>query len=38
MRRRSSSVRDGGFSELTIQLVPGQESAIEDRARLFHAV
>ncbi|MGH7805217.1 MAG: LLM class flavin-dependent oxidoreductase, partial [Candidatus Binatia bacterium] len=32
---RLRPVRDGGFDQLTIQLVPGQESAIEDWARVF---
>lgn len=31
-------IRDGGFDQLTVQLVPGHESAIEDWARLFEKV
>lgn len=38
LRERIRKLRDGGFSELAIQLVPGQESAIEDWARLFETV
>jgi 5,10-methylenetetrahydromethanopterin reductase len=32
---RISALRDAGYTQLTIQLVPGQEHAIEDWARLF---
>ncbi len=32
---RVRQLRDGGFDQLTIQLVPGQEAAIEDWGRVF---
>jgi 5,10-methylenetetrahydromethanopterin reductase len=31
---RVAALRDGGYTQFTIQLVPGQEAAIEDWARL----
>ena len=31
---RIAALRDGGYTQFTIQLVPGQENAIEDWARL----
>lgn len=38
LRERIRGLRDGGFTQLTIQLVPGHESAIEDWARVFENV
>lgn len=38
IRERVLQLRDGGFDELAIQLVPGHEDAIEDWARLFDAI
>jgi 5,10-methylenetetrahydromethanopterin reductase len=35
LRERADRLRDGGFNQLTIQLVPGYEDAIDDWARLF---
>jgi 5,10-methylenetetrahydromethanopterin reductase len=34
LRARIGALRDGGYTQFTIQLVPGQEDAIEDWARL----
>lgn len=34
LRERIAALRDGGYTQFTIQLVPGQEAAIEDWARL----
>ncbi|HEY0183992.1 MAG TPA: LLM class flavin-dependent oxidoreductase [Rhodopila sp.] len=34
LRERISALRDGGYTQFTIQLVPGQEAAIEDWARV----
>ena len=31
---RIAALRDGGYTQFTIQLVPGHESAIEDWARI----
>jgi 5,10-methylenetetrahydromethanopterin reductase len=31
---RIAALRDGGYTQFTIQLVPGQEAAIEDWARI----
>lgn len=38
IRDRVRVLRDGGFDQLTIQLVPGQEAAIEEWARVFEKV
>jgi alkanesulfonate monooxygenase SsuD/methylene tetrahydromethanopterin reductase-like flavin-dependent oxidoreductase (luciferase family) len=38
IRDRVRMLRDGGFEQLTIQLVPGHEDAIEDWARVFEKV
>lgn len=38
LRERIRRVRDAGFDQLTVQLVHGHESAIEDWARLFDSV
>jgi 5,10-methylenetetrahydromethanopterin reductase len=35
---RIAALRDGGYSQFTIQLVPGQEAAIEDWARIACAL
>src|SRR5262249_29139891 len=35
LRDRVRTLRDGGFTQLAIQLVPGHEGAIEDWARVF---
>jgi 5,10-methylenetetrahydromethanopterin reductase len=35
---RIAALRDGGYTQFTIQLVPGQEAAIEDWARIAKAV
>ena len=32
---RIGALRDAGYTQLTIQLIPGQEHAIEDWARIF---
>jgi 5,10-methylenetetrahydromethanopterin reductase len=34
LRDRIAALRDGGYTQFTIQLVPGQEAAIEDWVRL----
>jgi 5,10-methylenetetrahydromethanopterin reductase len=34
LRERIAALRDGGYTQFTIQLTPGQEDAIEDWARL----
>src|SRR5882724_10102721 len=38
IRDRVRQLRDGGFDQLTIQLVPGEEGAIEDWARVVEKV
>jgi 5,10-methylenetetrahydromethanopterin reductase len=35
---RIAALRDGGYTQFTIQLVPGQEAAIDDWARIARAV
>ncbi len=35
---RIAALRDGGYTQFTIQLVPGQEAAIEDWARIKAAL
>ncbi|MEA2777353.1 MAG: hypothetical protein QOF90_2759 [Acetobacteraceae bacterium] len=35
---RIAALRDGGYTQFTIQLVPGQEAAIEDWARIAQVV
>jgi 5,10-methylenetetrahydromethanopterin reductase len=37
LKRRIGDLRDAGYSEFTVQLVPGQEHAIEDWARIMRA-
>ena len=37
LKRRIGDLRDAGYTQLTIQVVPGQEDAIEDWARLRKA-
>lgn len=37
LKRRIGDLRDAGYTQLTIQLVPGQEDAIEDWVRIFRA-
>jgi 5,10-methylenetetrahydromethanopterin reductase len=34
LRERITALRDGGYTQFTIQLIPGHESAIEDWARI----
>jgi 5,10-methylenetetrahydromethanopterin reductase len=38
LRERVSALREAGYDQLAIQLVHGQESALEDWARLFESV
>jgi 5,10-methylenetetrahydromethanopterin reductase len=38
LQERIAALRDGGYTQFTIQLVPGQEAAIEDWARLKAAI
>jgi 5,10-methylenetetrahydromethanopterin reductase len=38
LTRRIAALRDGGYTQFTIQLVPGQEAAIEDWARIAKAL
>jgi 5,10-methylenetetrahydromethanopterin reductase len=38
LRERVAALKAGGFDQLTIQLIPGHESALEDWARLFETV
>ena len=37
LKRRISDLRDAGYTEFTVQLVPGQEHAIEDWGRIMRA-
>ena len=37
LKRRVGDLRDAGYTEFTVQLVPGQENAIEDWARIMRA-
>lgn len=37
LKRRIGDLRDAGYTEFTVQLVPGQEGAIEDWARIMRA-
>lgn len=37
LKQRIGDLRDAGYSQLTIQIVPGQEDAIEDWARIRRA-
>jgi 5,10-methylenetetrahydromethanopterin reductase len=37
LRRRVGDLRDAGYTEFTVQIVPGQEAAIEDWARIMRA-
>ncbi|HET6305542.1 MAG TPA: LLM class flavin-dependent oxidoreductase [Rhodopila sp.] len=34
LRERIGALRDGGYTQFTVQLVPGQEAAVEDWARV----
>jgi 5,10-methylenetetrahydromethanopterin reductase len=38
LRERIAALRDGGYTQFTIQLVPGHEAAIEDWARIKAAL
>ena len=35
---RIAALRDGGYTQFTVQLTPGQESAVEDWARIRQAL
>ncbi len=37
LRRRVGDLRDAGYTEFTVQIVPGQEAAIEDWGRIMQA-
>ena len=37
IKERIAALRDAGYSQFTIQLVPGQEKAIEDWGRIAKA-
>jgi 5,10-methylenetetrahydromethanopterin reductase len=37
LKSRIGDLRDAGYTQFTIQIVPGQEDAIEDWGRLFKA-
>ena len=37
IRQRIGALRDAGYTQFTIQLVPGQEAAIADWARIARA-
>jgi 5,10-methylenetetrahydromethanopterin reductase len=37
LKRRIGDLRDAGYTEFTVQIVPGQEAAIEDWARIMRA-
>ena len=37
MKRRIEALADAGYTEIAIQIVPGQEDAIEDWGRLRRA-
>ncbi|MCO6418181.1 LLM class flavin-dependent oxidoreductase [Siccirubricoccus sp. KC 17139] len=37
LKRRIGDLRDAGYTEFTVQLVPGQEAAIEDWGRIMKA-
>jgi 5,10-methylenetetrahydromethanopterin reductase len=37
LKRRIGDLRDAGYTEFTVQLVPGQEQAIEDWGRIMRA-
>jgi 5,10-methylenetetrahydromethanopterin reductase len=38
LRDRIRALRDGGYDQLAIQLVPGQEQALDEWARLIETV
>jgi 5,10-methylenetetrahydromethanopterin reductase len=38
LRERIAALRDGGYTQFTVQLVPGQEAAIDDWARIAGAL
>jgi 5,10-methylenetetrahydromethanopterin reductase len=38
LKDRLAALRDGGYTQLTVQLVPRQEHAIEDWARIMRAL
>lgn len=37
LKSRIGDLRDAGYTQFTVQIVPGQEDAIEDWGRIFHA-
>ena len=37
LKKRIGDMRDAGYSQFTIQIVPGQEDAIEDWGRILKA-
>ena len=37
LKARIGDLRDAGYTQFTVQIVPGQEDAIEDWGRLFKA-
>ncbi len=37
LKSRIGDLRDAGYTQFTIQIVPGQEDAIEDWGRVFKA-
>jgi 5,10-methylenetetrahydromethanopterin reductase len=37
LKKRVGDMRDAGYSQFTIQIVPGQEDAIEDWGRILKA-
>jgi len=37
IKERVAALRDAGYTQFTVQLVPGQEAAIEDWARIMRA-
>jgi 5,10-methylenetetrahydromethanopterin reductase len=38
LRDRIRGIRDGGYNQFVVQLVPGQEQALEDWAAVFDRV
>jgi len=38
LRDRIRAIRDGGYNQFVIQLVPGHEAALEDWAAVFDSV
>jgi 5,10-methylenetetrahydromethanopterin reductase len=37
LKERIAALRDAGYTQFTVQIVPGQEDAIEDWARIKRA-